>query len=106
MPRKKSKKPFKFFTISSLRIPTNVAVGPLGFRLDIRPEGERNCSHHELGGDQPELTMILDEDNPKPSQVVFREMKSGAQEPPPPGTSIAVATHDVEQRDRLTSEPW
>ena len=43
MANKKSKKPFKFFTASSLGVPANIAVGPLGFQaaLDANPKGER-----------------------------------------------------------------
>ena len=46
MVNKKSKKPFGFFTASSLGVPTNIAVGPLGFRaaLDADAKGEQNRS--------------------------------------------------------------
>ena len=104
MPSKKSKKPFKSFTTRSLGIATNIAVGPLGFRaaLDANPKGERNCSYRELGGDRADS--ILDEDNPKPSRVVFHETENRAQEPLVPGPSTTVAVHDIEQEDRPASE--
>lgn len=43
MARKKSKRPFKFLVARSLGIPTNIAVGPLGFQavLDVNPEGKQ-----------------------------------------------------------------
>ena len=46
MVSKKSKKPFKFLTASSLGVPTNIAVGPLGFQaaLDVDAKGEQNHS--------------------------------------------------------------
>ena len=102
MASKKSKKPFRFLTAQSLGIPTNIAVGPLGFQaaLDLNQEGERNRSYHEL--DRPNSTAILDGNNPKPSQIIFRETESGTQEPPVPGTSNALAIHDIEQEDLPT----
>ena len=102
MASKKSKRPFKFLTAQSMGIPTNIAVGPLGFQaaLDVDPEGEQNHSYHEL--DRPDSTAIPDENNPKPSQIIFRETESGAQEPPVPGTSTTVAIGDIEQGDPST----
>ena len=105
MPGKKSKKPFKFFTPPLLAIPANIAVGPLGFRaaLEVDPIGERNRSYHD-GLDQPDLTAILDGSDPEPSRIEFCEREGEAQESDAPGTSTAVATHDIEQGHRPTSE--
>ena len=105
MPRKKSKKPFKSLTTLALGIPTNIGVGPLGFRaaLEADPIGERNRSYHrEL--DRPDLTAILDGSDSGPSRIEFREREGTAQESHAPGTSIAAAIHDIEQGHRPTSE--
>ena len=48
--------------------------------------------------------MVLDGETPRPSRIEFRERESGVQEPPVPGTSAVVATHDTEQGDHPTSE--
>ena len=103
---KKSKKPSKIHTSLLLGIPTNVAVGPLGFRaaLDINPKGERNRPYRELSSDRPDSTAIIDVGNPEPSRIVFCERKSGAQEPPVPGTSSAPAIHNIEGVDPPMSE--
>ena len=105
MPRKKSKKPFKSLTTLALGIPTNIAIGPLGFRaaLEADPIGERNRSYHrEL--DRPDLTAILDGSDPEPSRIEFCEREGEAQESHAPGTSTAVPTHDIEQGHHSTSE--
>ena len=104
MVSKKSKKPFKFFTPSSLGVPTNIVVGPLEYRaaMDVDAKGERNRPYRELSGGQPDP--ILDEDNPKPSRIVSRGTESGAQEPPVPGASSAFMPDDIEQGERLTSK--
>ena len=105
MPRKKSKKPFKFLTPHALGIPTNIAVGPLGFRaaLEVDPTGERNRSYHD-GLDQPDLTAILDGSDPEPSRIEFCEREGEAEEFHAPGTSTAVAIHEIEQGHRPTGE--
>ena len=102
MPGKKFKNRFKFFTTRSSAIPANIAVGPLSSRavLDVDPEGERNHPYQ----DRPDLTMVLGEDAPQPSRIEFHEREGGVQEPPVPGTSAVVATHDTEQGDHPTSE--
>ena len=50
---RKSKQSFKTSKSLWLAIPTNIALGPLGFRaaLDVNPKGERNRSCHELSID-------------------------------------------------------
>ena len=105
MPRKKSKKPFKFLTPHALGVPTNIGVGPLGFRaaLEVDPRGERNRSYHH-GLDQPDLTAILDGSDPGPSRIEFCERKGEAQESRAPDTSTAVPIDDIEQEHRLTSK--
>ena len=59
----------------SLGIPTNIAVGPLGFRaeLDIDPKGEQNHSYYDLEADGPALTATLDDKDPRASRIVFHD---------------------------------
>ena len=99
---KKLKNPFKFLWGT----PTNAAAGSLGLRaaLDVNPEGERNRSYHGLDGDRPDSTPLLDEDDPEPSRVAFRERESGAQEPPVSVISTIAGIHDIERGDRFTGE--
>ena len=83
--KKNSKKPLKKNLL--LGIPTNIAVGPLGFRaeLDVDPKsksGRLQCRY--LGADQPDSPATLDEKNPGPSRIVSRK---GEQEAPGPSTS-------------------
>lgn len=104
MSRKKSKKPFKFLTNLSFVIPTNIAVGPLGFRAALDVNGKQDRSYLGLSGDRADPAAILDEGDPEPSRIVPREMESGAQDPPAPGPSTAVETRDIEEVDRPTGE--
>jgi hypothetical protein len=73
----------------SLGIPTNVAVGPLGFRaeLDVGPKGEHSRSYHDLGADKPDLPAMSDEKDARASRIVFQEHKSEGQRPPAPEVS-------------------
>jgi len=61
----------------ALGIPTNIAVGPLGFRaeLDVDPKGYL-VMILLVGVDWPDPTVALDE-NPGPSRIVFRDKKRG-----------------------------
>ena len=106
MPGKKSKGSSKAFTNLLLGIPTNIAVGPLGFQaaLDVNPKGKRNRSYLGMSGDRADPAAIIDGDNPEPSQIVPRKRGSGAQDPPAPGPSTAVEIRDIEEVDRPTSE--
>lgn len=107
MPGKKSKKTFKLSANLLLGIPTNIAVGPVGFRaaLDTNPKGDTNRSYRGLSEDRADSTTIIDGDNPEPSRIVPHERESGTQEPPVvPGTSTTVEICEVEQADRPTSE--
>ena len=106
MPGKKSKKSSKAFTNLLLGIPTNIAVGPLGFQaaLDVNPKGKQDRSYFGLSGDRADPAAILDKGNPEPSRIVPRERGSGAQDPPAPGPSTAVETRDIEEVDRPTGE--
>ena len=97
--RKKSKKLFK--PLPSV-VPTNIAVGPLGFSAALDTDPKRNRSDHESSRNQPDPTP--DEDNPKPSRIVFCETESGAQERLVPGTSFALTPYDIVQGERPTSE--
>ena len=65
----------------SLGIPTNIAVGPLGFRaeLDVDSEGEQSRPCNDLEVDGPDLTAILDDKDPRASRIVFHGKKSGDQ---------------------------
>jgi len=87
---KKSKKPVKSQKYLLLGIFSNIAVGPLGFRaeLDINPEGQWNHSDRDLEAGHPDSTVMLDEQNPGPSRIVFRD-ESEAQVLPAPRTSTS-----------------
>ena len=79
---KKSKKSLKSSQRHvSLGIPTNIAVGPLGFRaeLDVDSEGQQSRSCHDLEVDGPDLIAILDENDAKASRIVFHDKKGGDQ---------------------------
>jgi len=105
---KKSGKSLKLSQRSaSLGIPTNIAVGPLGFRaeLDINPTGEDSRFYHDLAADRPDSsTATLDVNNPRPSRVVFRDKRSGDQDLHVPETSTTggVIDHAAERRSDLT----
>lgn len=89
---KKSKKPLKPSQKHLLfGIPSNIAVGPLGFRaeLDIDPKGQCRC-YRDLVAGRPDSTAMLDGQNPRPSQIVFHD-KDEAQGLPAPGTSTSAA---------------
>ena len=93
MDRLFNKKPKKSLDPSkrhvSLGIPTNIAVGPLGFRaeLDVDPKGEQGCSPHNMGADRTDSTAALDENGTRVSRIVFHDKKSEDQELPTPETS-------------------
>ena len=67
MSRSFDKKPKKSLKPSqrhvSMGIPTNIAVGPLGFQaeLDIDSPGQQSRSCHDPEVDGPDLTAILDD---------------------------------------------
>ena len=90
---KKSKKSFRPSQRHvSLGIPTNIAIGPLGFRaqLDVQdPESERHRSPHDLGADRTDSTMVIDENDTRASRIVSQEREDNA--PPAPETSTAGA---------------
>ena len=107
MSYKKSKKPLRPLAKHLLfGIPTNIAVGPLGFRaeLGVNPQGEPNYPHRGLRVDRPDSTVSLDEKNPDPPRIVFHKRESEVQGPPVPGASTAVAIPDIELNDHPTSE--
>ena len=62
----------------SLGIPTNVAIGPLGFRaeLDIGPKGERCRPYWDLEPDGPDPTVVPDEKDARASRIAFQENKN------------------------------
>ena len=62
----------------SLGIPTNVAIGPLGFRaeLDIGPKGEPSRPYRDLEADGPDLIVVPDEKDTRASRIVFQESKN------------------------------
>jgi hypothetical protein len=89
---KKSKKLLKSSQrYISLGIPTNIAVGPLGFRaeLDTGPSGKQSRSYHDSKADRPDLTATLDEGSPRTSQIVFQDKRGESQELPAPETSTS-----------------
>ena len=86
---KKSKKPLKKNLL--MGIPTNIAVGPLGFRaeLDIDPKSKPDhLSCYYLGANPPDLPAPLDERDPGPSRIVSHKVE---QEAPGPSTSQTLA---------------
>ena len=66
----------------SLGIPTNVAIGPLGFRaeLDIG-QGERCRPYRDLEADGPDPTVVPDEKDTRASRIVFQANKDGDRGP-------------------------
>ena len=106
---KKSKKLQKRFQKHLfLGIPTNIAVGPLGFRaeLDTDPIGDKNRPRHNLAADRSDSSIaMLDENNPGPSRIVF-DNKSEDQGLHAPETSIpsGVIDHGTEHRSDPASE--
>ena len=76
---------------------TNIAAGPLGFRaeLDIDSTGD---SYQDLEVDWPDSTATLDEENPRPSQIVFKDKEREGQGPLAPGTSIPGVVVDSAER--------
>jgi len=77
---KKSKKSLKSSRRHlSLGVPTNTAVGPVGFRaeLDIGPKGEQVLSYRKLEVDRSDSsTVITDEGEVRTSRIVFHNRKS------------------------------
>lgn len=94
---KKSKKSLKSSRRHiSLGIPANIAVGPLGFRaeLDVGPKGEKFHPYHNMG-DRPDWTVIVDENDPRTSRIVFCDKNSEDKGLPAPGTSTLGAVVDT-----------
>ena len=84
MSSRKSKKSFQpFANHLLLGIPTNIAVGPLGFRaaLDVNTKGEGNRPRHcKSRIDWADLTTMVDDGDAQPSQIILYE-KGKAQNP-------------------------
>ena len=94
-------------SLISLGIPTNAAVGPLGFRaeLDIGPKGEQYRICRDMRADRPDSAVTLDEDDPRTSRIVFFDKESEDQGPSAPGTSTrGVVIDSVEPGNGSTSE--
>ena len=75
---KKLKKPLKSSQrLVPLGVPTNIAVGPLGFHadLDIDPKGEQTCCHRDFEIAEPDPTVLLDEKDTRAGRIVFQENK-------------------------------
>ena len=103
---KKSKKPLKKNLL--LGIPTNIAVGPLGFRaeLDVDPKSK---SEHLLccclGADPPDSPVPLDERDPGPSRIVSHKVEQEAPGPSASQTLIpAVAIGVIEPENSHPGE--
>ena len=62
----------------SLRIPTNIAMGPLGFRaeMDTGPKSERNRPYRDLEADGPDPTVVPDEKETRALRIAFQENKN------------------------------
>ena len=88
---KDSRKPSQ--RLLSLGIPTNVAIGPLGFRaeLDIGPKGEPSRPYRDLEADGPDPTVVPDEKDTIASRIVFQESKNEDQGLPATEISMSVA---------------
>ena len=92
---------------ASLGIPTNIAVGPLGFRaeLEVDPAGEESRFYRDLAADRPDSsTATLDANNPWRSRVVFRDDMNEDQDLHVPETSTTGGAIDraAERRNDLT----
>jgi len=90
-----------------LGIPTNIAVGPLGFRaeLDIGPKGEKSRPHHDVETYRPDPTGTLDEEDPRASRIVFGDKESENQRAPVQEASMSGAIIEGGGRDNgLTGE--
>ena len=97
---KKSKKLQKSSQrLVSLGIPTNIAVGSLGFRaeLDIGPKGERVTISDP--GDRPDSTAMLDENDVRASRIEFNHKESEDQGLPVPGPSTSGAVIGGDDHD-------
>ena len=90
----------------SLGIPTNIAVGPLGFRadLDIGPKGECTRSYHDSETDRSDSAVTPDEETPRTSRIVFHDKSGENQELPAPEASTSgVVVDNAEHGNALTS---
>jgi hypothetical protein len=90
----------------SLGIPTNIAVGPLGFQadLDVGPKGECTSSYHDSDTDRSDSTVTPDEETPRTSRIVFRDKGGENQELPAPEASTSGVVEDnTEHGNELTS---
>ena len=84
----------------SLGIPTNVAIGPLGFRaeFDTGHKCERSRPYRDLEADGPDLTVVPDEKDTGASRIVLQERKNEgpgfpATEIPTPVAGVSDAEH-------------
>jgi len=104
---KKSLKPSKHIFLGT---PTNVAVGPLGFRaeLDVGPKGEKSRPYHDVGTDRPDPTGTLDEEDPRASRIVFRDKEREDEGTPAQAalTSGAVIGGDEQGNDPTGECHW
>ena len=101
---KKLPKPFQKHIV--LGIPTNIAVGPLGFRaeLDIDPTGNQNRSDHDSVADRPDSSIaMLDENNPGPSRIVFHNKSEDQGLHVPETSTPGVVVDGIEHGDDRTS---
>ena len=105
---KKSKKSLKSSQRHiSLGLPTNIAVGPLGFRaqLDTDSKGRRDRSYRDLESDQSDSTMTIDEKDAKASRIVFHNNESGDQgHPVPESSTTGAAVGGEESENGLAGE--
>jgi len=62
-------------------IPSNIAVGPLGYRAELAATtgSEQNRPHRDLEADDPDSIVALDEKDTRTLRVVSQENKNGDQ---------------------------
>ena len=92
---------------TSLRIPTNVALGPLGFQAELGtgPRGKQRRSRRGSEVDRPDSTVMLDENGTGASRVVFRDTGGRSEALPAPGSStVGTMVGDDKHEDRPIGE--
>jgi len=103
---KKSPKPPQRH-ISLGLVPSNIAVGPIGFRAELVTDanGEQSRSYYDSEADGPDTTVVLDKEETRALRIISRENKNEDQglavtEVSIPGTVVG----GTEQGNDPTSE--
>jgi len=86
-------------------IPSNIAVGPFGFRAEqaVDTESEQSRSHRDLGADGPDSTVMLDKDT-RALRIVSQESKNKDQRLVTEVSTPDAVVGGTEQGDDPTSE--